>query len=170
MNNIYPKKDMVRFILAEEVRPELLGKLSLQGFMPGEQFRVAGQPPPNLPPGIAFLVPSLAFVFVIAGGQGKFVGHFRVIAPDKKTIVMDAAAEKPIETRTGKVSIFAMGAKPFFGPAFGTYSIRLDLDDTKYVFPMSVEKGDAKIVAGRPGAPSKKSPRPSSKVRGSAAA
>jgi hypothetical protein len=170
MNNIYPRKGNIRFILAEEVRPELMGKLSLQGFMPGEQFRVIGQPPPNLPPGIAFLVPSLAFVFAITGGRGKFVGRFRVIAPDKKTILMDVPAEKPIEARTDKISVFVMGARPFFGPAFGTYSVRLDLDDTKYVFPMSVEKGDVKIVAGRSGAAAKKTPRSSSKVRGSAAA
>jgi hypothetical protein len=139
MTNVYPKKRDVRFVLAEDVRPELMGKLSLQGFMPGEQFRVVGQPPSNVP-GVAFLVPSLAFVFVITGGTGKFIGRFKIVAPDKKTIVMDTAADKPIEARADKVSVFVMGARPFFGPSFGVYSVRLDLDKMRYVFPMTVMK------------------------------
>lgn len=145
MNAKLPRKQDIRFIVAEDIRPEIMGKISLQGLMPGEQFFVAGNPPSPLPPGmppVAFLIPSLAFVFVITGAAtGKFRGLFKIVAPDKKTVIVETPAANPIEKVAGKAALFATISKPFVGPAFGTYSVRLELNGAKFSFPMGIEKG-----------------------------
>lgn len=147
MSNKAPSKQDVRFILAEDIRPEIMGKLSVQGFIPGETFFVGGKPPPELGPNVAFAVPSLTFLFVITGGEGKFDGRFRVIGPDKKTMVVDTPAEKPIEKIKGKAALFATASKPFVGPAFGTYAVELELGSSKFRFSMTVQKGPKNLPA-----------------------
>ena len=141
MSKKLPTKRDVRFILAEDVRQELMGKASLQGFMPGDEFLVGGNPPPGAPPNVAFVVASLAFLFVVTGaGEGKFDGRFRAIAPDKKTVVFDSPAGQPLEKIADKAAVFGTVAKPFIGPAFGIYTVQLVLDKAKFSFPMTIGK------------------------------
>jgi hypothetical protein len=138
MNAKLPSKRDLKFLLAEDVRPEMGGKFSLVGLIPGERIAIQGEPPP----GVAFAIPSLSFVFILAGpSAGTFKGRFRIVAPDKKTIVSDVPLEKPIQKPAGKASMFAAAAKPFAGPAFGTYSVQLDLGKVNFRFPVTVEKG-----------------------------
>ena len=118
-----------------------MGKASLQGFLPGDEFLVGGNPPPGTPPNVAFVVPSLAFLFVVrGGGEGKFDGRFRVIAPDKKTAVFDSPSGQPLEKIADKAAVFGTVAKPFIGPAFGIYTVQLVLDKAKFSFPMTIGK------------------------------
>jgi hypothetical protein len=139
MSKQLPTKRDVRLILAEDIRHELMGKASLQGFMPGDEFLIGGNPPPGAPPNVAFVLPSLAFLFVITGGgEGKFDGRYKAIAPDKKTVIFDAAAGQPLEKLANKATVFGTVAKPFIGPAFGIYTVQLVLDKTKFSFPMTV--------------------------------
>jgi hypothetical protein len=113
-----PTKGGIKFILAEEVRQETGGKFSLLGVFPGGRFAVAGPPPPGVG-NAAIVLQSLAFVFIVEGGEGKQSGRFKILAPDKKTAVSDSPIEK-LEMVGGRPLIFATGAKPFIGPAFGT--------------------------------------------------
>lgn len=140
MSKKLPTKRDVRLILAEDVRHELMGKASLQGFLPGDEFLVGGNPPPGTPPEVAFVVASLAFLFVVRGGEGKFDGRYRAIAPDKKTVVFDVPAGKPLEKIADKAAVFGTVAKPFIGPAFGIYTVQLVLDKAKFSFPMTIGK------------------------------
>jgi hypothetical protein len=140
MSKKLPNKRDVLFILAEDIRQELMGKASLQGFLPGDEFLVAGNPPPGAPPNVVFAVPSLAFIFVIRGGEGKFDGRYRAIAPDKKTVIFDQPAGQPLEKIADKATVFGTVAKPFIGPAFGIYTVQLVLDKTKFSFPMTIGK------------------------------
>ena len=140
MSNQIPTKRDVKFLLSEDIRQEVHGKLSLQGYMPGEHFLVGGKPPDGAGSNVAFVLPSLAFLFVITGGEGKFSGRFKVIAPDKKTTLVDTPAEKPIDKPRGKTAVFAMTSRPFVGPSFGAYTVQLELDKAKFVFPMRIEK------------------------------
>ena len=149
MSNKLPTKRDVKFLLAEDVRQEILGKVSLQGLMPGDEFLVGGKPPPGVGANVAFVIPSLAFVFVVTGsGEGKFNGRFKIIAPDKKTII-EIPADKPIEKVAGKATMFMTAAKPFIGPAFGTYTVQLELDKAKFAFAMIIGKGPANARSRR---------------------
>jgi hypothetical protein len=140
MSTKLPTRRDVRFLLAEDIRQEAGSKSSLLGLIPGERFWVAGPPPAGAPATVAFVLPSLAFMFIITGGQGSFRGRFRIVAPDK-TVVVDTPLEKTIDVVTGRPSVFATASKPFAGPGFGEYSIQLELDKTKFAFPMVIEKG-----------------------------
>ncbi len=145
MNTRLPSKGDIKFLMAEDVRPEVGGKFSLIGVIPGERFAVQGEPPP----GVAFAIPSVSFLFVLGGASaGNFRGHFRIVAPDKKTVVTEMPFEKPIQKAAGKTAMFAAGSKPFIGPALGTYTAHLDLGKVKFKFPFTVEKAtDAKKEA-----------------------
>jgi hypothetical protein len=141
MNARLPTKRDVKFILAEDIRQEALGKSSLLGVIPGERFLVGGPPPAAAPANVEFVLSSLAFFFAITGGEGSFKGRFRILGPDKKTVVVDMPIDKPIEVVGGKGAVFATASKPFIGSAFGTYSVQLELDKAKFSFPMTIEKG-----------------------------
>jgi hypothetical protein len=143
MSKTLPSKRDIKFLLAEDIRQEALNKSSLLGLMAGERFAVAGAPPAGAPQNVAIALPSLAFVFVITGGEGTFPGRLKILAPDKTTVVVDAPAEKPLELASGKACLFALTARPFVGPAFGTYSVQLKVDKATFSFPMIIEKGRA---------------------------
>jgi hypothetical protein len=138
-----PTKRDVRFLLAEDIRQEASTRPTLLGLIPGERFMVGGSPPSVAPPGTAFVLPSLAFVFIITGGHGKFEGRFRIVAPDRKTPAVDIPVEEPIAIAPGKVSVFGTTAKPFIGSAFGKYSVELQVGNTSFKFPMMITKGAA---------------------------
>ena len=140
MSKKIPTKRDVRFILAEDIRQEAQNKSSLLGLIPGERFTVVGPPPAGAPPNVAFVLPSLAFMFIITAGNGSFNGKFRIIAPNK-TVVADVPLDKAMELVAGRVAVFATASKPFSGPGFGTYSVQLDLGQAKFAFPMVIEKG-----------------------------
>jgi hypothetical protein len=150
MSKKLPTKRDVRLILAEDVRQELMGKASLQGFMPGAEFFVGGDLAPGTPPNVAFVLPSLAFLFEIIGaGEGKFDGRYKAIAPDKKTVIFDTAVVAPIEKSAGKATIVGTVAKPFIGPAFGIYTVQLVLDKAKFSFPMTIGKAPFPTTIGK---------------------
>jgi hypothetical protein len=109
------------------------------GVFAGERFAVGGQPPPGAG-NAAIVIPSLTFVFIVEGGEGKQAGRFKILAPDKKTAITDSPIEK-IEMVRGRPSIFVSGAKPFIGPAFGTYTAQLEIGNAKFKFPFTIEKG-----------------------------
>ncbi len=142
MSTTLPKKREVRFLLAEDLRQEGLGKLSILGFIPGNRFAVGGDPPKQIP-GAAFVLPSVAFLFVIEGGEGKFGGHLRMFAPDGKTTVLDSPIQQPIEKVKGSPAVFGTGSRPFAGPAFGTYTIELALEKSKFRFSIVIEHAAA---------------------------
>ena len=142
MSNKLPTKREVRLLIAEDLRQEVHGKVTLVGLMPGEQFLITGKPDANAPPNVAFAIASLGFLIVITGGEGKFKARVKVIAPGKKkTTMIDVSMDKPIEKIAGRTAIFGTSAKPFVGPAFGTYTVQVELDKAKFAFPMKIEQG-----------------------------
>lgn len=146
MTHKLPIKREVRLIIAEDIRQEVLGKVTLVGLMPGERFLVSGKPDANAPTHVAFAVPSLGFLFVITGGEGKFKARIKVIAPDKKkTTIIDVSMDKPVEKIADRPAMFGTTAKPFAGPAFGTYTVQVNLNGEKFAFPMKIEQGPAEL-------------------------
>lgn len=138
MSTKLPSKRDIRFTVAEDVRHEAAGRYSLLGVFPGERFAVGG-PPPAQAQSAAFMIPSLAFVFTITGGEGKFSGRVRICAPDGKTILADSQIEG-IDLATGRSSVLANASKPFVGPSFGTYAVTLEIGTARFKYPLIIEK------------------------------
>ncbi len=132
---VLPTKRSVKFILAEDVRAEANGKFSLLGVFPGEEFHVAGDPPPELR--AAFVIPSVSFVFIVTDGQGEFSGGVTILGPDKKPV----GGEMPltgVKFEKGKPATISGGARPFIGAAYGTYFAELRLENARFRFPIRV--------------------------------
>jgi hypothetical protein len=139
MKSKTPAKHAIKFILAEDARSEGDGKFSLLGVFPGERVAVGGDLPPGLQ-NAAFVLPSLACVFILTGPEGKYPGHFSIVGTDKKLKILDAAIAQPIEIQKGQPAVFVTGLKPFIGPEFGSYSANLEIGKAKYRFPFVIEK------------------------------
>jgi hypothetical protein len=139
MNLELPSKRGVRFLLAEDIRSEGSGKFSLLGVFPGDRFSLIDPPPAIAVPGMAVVMPSLAFVFVVTEGKGKTTGTFRVVGPDRKTV----GAEMPtraIDLQEGRPSVIGATAKPFAAPTFGTYTAELSIGTATFRFPFTIDK------------------------------
>jgi hypothetical protein len=134
-----PIKHSVKFILAEDARSEGDGKFSLLGVFPGERVAIVGDPPPGLLNG-TFIMSSLVCVFILGGSDGKYPGHFSIIAPDKKSKVVDVAINQPVQILKDRPAVFVTNLKPFLGPAFGTYFVNLEIGKEKFKFPFVIEK------------------------------
>jgi hypothetical protein len=138
VNNKMPTKRDIKFILAEDVRGEGPSKFSLLGVIAGERLSIGGPPPLDIP-GAVFKLPSMAFVFIISNGVGKFPGRFRLIAPDKKTAIANSP-EETIDMQSGLTTVVANALKPFVGPVFGTYTVQLEIGNAKFRFPLIIDK------------------------------
>jgi hypothetical protein len=133
-------KPHVKFLLAEDVRQEAMGKISLLGVLPGERFLVSG-PPPTFPPGFpspVFVVPSLAFVFIVSDLGGNLAGRFSIVAPDGKTDIAKVDMAVPGQKNSPTVA-FSI-ARPFAGPSFGEYTIRLEIGTHRWKFALTIDK------------------------------
>jgi hypothetical protein len=139
-----PRKSAIRLILSEEARAEGNGKFSLLGVFPGERFQVGGETPPVGFEQFAFVLPSLAFVFVITDGEGRVPSKLSVLGPDKKPLFPETEIANGIEIKKGSPAIFLSGLRPFLGPKFGAYTIVLKMGKTAvFKFPFQVEKAPA---------------------------
>jgi hypothetical protein len=154
MNSKQGVKPRVKLLVAEDLRQEAMGKFSLLGILPGERFLVGG-PAPILPPGfpsVAFMIPSLAFVFIISGLEGKLTGKFSILAPDGKSEAGSSEMVPTVAAQKNSPTIAFAIARPFAGPTFGEYTIRLDIGKHKWRFPLVVEKApDPTQTPAKPG-------------------
>ena len=140
MTEKLPTKKDIKFLLSEDVRMEAGGKFSLLGVFPSDRFSVGGKLPTGVS-GVAFAIPSLAFTFVILprASYGKRPGRIKVFAPDKRTVLGDIELST-VDLKPGRSAVIANAAKPFAGPAYGTYTVELEIGSNKYRFPFTVEK------------------------------
>jgi len=132
-----PSKADVKFTVSEDIRQEGLGRFSLLGVFAGERFAVGG----DLPQGFgsaAFVLPSLAFLFVISKGEGTVPGSIKITAPDGKTVVGQSSGDFVMQA--DKATVIANIAKPFIGPAFGTYTVQIGIGPRRYKFPVVIEE------------------------------
>jgi hypothetical protein len=135
-DNKLPTRKDIRFLIAEDVRAEAGGKFSILGVIPGHSVSIGGSAPPHTP--FAFIIPSLALVFLIDGGIGTFAGRLKIVAPDKKTAVADMELQ-PMEMGPQRPSFVANIARPFAGSAYGTYIAELQIGSAKFKYHFVVE-------------------------------
>lgn len=141
-----PTKTDIKFLVSEDLRIEGQGKFSLLGVFAGERFAVGGDPPEGV--NAAFVLPSLALLFLVSGGEGKFSGSVRIVAPDGKTVIGQAAPAS-VSIRADRPATIANISKPFIGPAFGEYTVELEIGSAKYKFPLVIDRAPRKKRGGR---------------------
>ena len=142
MANKLPTK--IQFLLADAVRQEALGKLSLLGLYSGDVILLTGPLPKTLPEGQqALAIPSLAILATIMDGHGTFPTTGRLIDPNNKTFA--AGPVQPVtKTNSGPFN-YILPMVPFPVTAFGTYRFELTIKGKKYTYRFVVRHIDPKV-------------------------
>ena len=120
--------DLQSALLCDDVRQERNGKFILIGLYDGLGL-------PQFP----FRQQRLCIVTRWCSGEGKFVQHTRLVAPDLETVVMDG---RPIPVELPNTEASRTNVEIFMNVAFrepGTYWMEILLDDDlKLRFPLRV--------------------------------
>ena len=83
MSKQLPSQEKTIFLLCEDIRQELGGKISLLGVIPANHLTLEGMPQNSADA----VIPSLTFVFLFRDGEGEFNGKVGIIAPDEKELI-----------------------------------------------------------------------------------
>lgn len=119
MANIQPTK--TTFLIAEDVRPELNGKMTLIGFIAPNELQVDK----NTQFPTAF--PSICIVLVVHDGEGTFTVNASLTDPNG-TDVLVGAPSQPLEKKAGASTtmIFKVAPMIISKPGDFNFSVKLD--------------------------------------------
>src|ERR1700733_13771854 len=123
MKNILPRDEQLWFLVAQSVRNEGDGRMSLLGFFGTERITLATATLPATLP--------VTFIFLLREGEGSFAADFAIRDPDGQIVYEEdlPPAQKPLSTENHGI---AVTMAPLVVPAFGTYRITLRLDGKRY--------------------------------------
>lgn len=127
----------VNFLLAEEIRPEVEGKLSVLGLFAGNTVLV-GAPPVEAPMNAAAAIERLAILAVVSStkpGKHKFSG--RIFDPENNLYKPDAKFGEA-DIPEGYSHSIIIELKPFVIKTFGTYRLEFFVDGEPHKFEFQV--------------------------------
>lgn len=143
MANVYPKE--IQFLIADHVRQEEGGKLSLLGFYSGDAVLLKGPLPAEIPEGVGGIaLPGLTIVAVVRDGQGSFDSTFHLYSPDGRELGQGVKGQKLDKAKGGAASLI-VPIQPFPIPEFGIYRARLQLGKHEYEFQFKVGHFDPNV-------------------------
>lgn len=141
MANVHPKD--IQFLLADAVRQESGGKLTLLGFYSGHTVILQDPIPKDIPDHVhGIALPGLTIVATIFDGHGMFDGQFCLFSPSG--IPLGKGETAPIEKQKNVPSNLIFPIHPFPVPEFGTYRIVLKLNRHEHEFAFKVAHVDPK--------------------------
>jgi len=132
----------VRFLLAESVREEVGGKLSLAGLYSGDEVVMQGVLPSQLPPGVGgvALQHGLTVLALMKGGSGEFDLNMKILAPDGSQLAISENIKVNLQPdRTGNLIVPAI---PFPVHSFGTYRVQLFFGKKMYEYKFLIRHQD----------------------------
>ena len=130
----------VKFIIAEEVRPEANNKMSIMGLFPGDVIIVVkGNRPEGIPADTPAGIERLAILVMVneTVGLHKFKG--RIIQPSGQAY-NEFASLGEATIKKGFAHTVLIEVKPFVVKEIGMFSFEFFVDDLKYVFPFEVRE------------------------------
>lgn len=140
MRKAYPKE--VRFLLADGVREETGGKVTVLGLYSGDDVVLQGDLPPILPEGMLGLaLPNLSFLVVIKDGAGEFQVQYSLVDPMGGSIGRPNL-EQTISKQKGIPTNIIVQVSPFPLSSFGRYKFLLEIDGRKFEYPFLVRHQD----------------------------
>ncbi len=125
-----PTDGSVLFLIAEQVRPETGGKLSIIGFYAGGDILV----PENT---TQTVLSSLAFIFIFKDGEGQFKTRLTIMSPSGKQL---ADIELRETTFVGKSHSIVTQLAPFVTTEYGRYEVLLKLNEHVYARSFSLNR------------------------------
>jgi hypothetical protein len=158
-----------KFLICEDVRSELNGKLTLTGVYPGDIILLNKLPSATVvPEQFISILPRLAIVVFIRGATGRAkLGQAVVTAPSGTAIIRGSLGEFAFDNKKPATIIVQTG--PVGLPEIGTYRAEFSFDETKYSFTFEVQAAPDFVFAKKAGvtkssAPPKKQQRSTRRV------
>lgn len=139
MRRRYPKAENVKYLLCEQVRPELNKKLTLMGLYAGDQIVFLPAAPGQFP----YTLAGLAFVYIMKGGLGEFEARFKLLDPDNKPTYEVTLDPIKIESDATAGVVVQLGNVQFNSE--GDYTAVLLLGNKRYNFPIRISSASAQI-------------------------
>lgn len=156
MARLFPKN--VQFILADAVRQEVGGKLTMLGLYSGDVVLLNETLPPALPEGAAGMaLAGLTFLVRVLDGQGQFKYRVDLYGP-KGEMLGQRMTEQILEMQPGTTASLIVPVQPFPIPEFGIYRIVLTLNGRPYEFKFRVGHVDPTAIF--PHKPAEKTAKP----------
>lgn len=145
MANVYPKD--LQFLLADAVRQEDGGKLTVLGLYTGEAVLLKEPLPKTLPEGMKGLaLPGLTILATARDGHGSFNFSFKLYGPDGKSLGKGIVGAK-LEKQKFAPANLLIPVQPFPISGFGTYRAVFKLSKQhEYEFKFRVGHVDPKAV------------------------
>lgn len=139
MPKVLPKQ--LRFLLADSIREELGGKLTVIGLYTGGEVILQGAMPEDVPDGFeGIALPGLSILAVFEDGEGEFQVQFQVYDPSKRPLGKSAPTTVVKAKNATQNLIFPI--MPFPVPRLGRYRFELRLDNRKYEYSFTVRHVD----------------------------
>jgi hypothetical protein len=137
MKNILPRDEHVWFLVAQSIRNEGDGKMSLLGFFGTERIVIATATLPAVLP--------VTFIFLLREGEGSFAADFSIRDPSGQIVHEEdlPPAQKRFSTENHGI---AVTIAPLVVPAFGIYRIILRLDGKRYKRAFTIDPDDAPVI------------------------
>lgn len=128
----------IKFLVAEEIRPEMGGKFTVLGLIPDEVLIIESKRPENAPAEIPDGIERLALFLVVselADGVHKFKGQ--IFDPNGAPYNPQVAlGEASVEKGTSRSMIIEL--KPFIVRTYGAYRFDLYIDDELASFSFEI--------------------------------
>lgn len=139
MAKALPKQ--LRFLLADSVREELGGKLTVIGLYTGGEVILQNAMPAEVPEGFqGIALPGLTILAVFEDGQGEFEVQFQIYDPTNRPLGKSAPTTVVKAKNTTQNLIFPI--MPFPVTGLGRYRFELRLDNRKYGYSFTVRHAD----------------------------
>jgi hypothetical protein len=144
MANVYPKN--INFLLADAVRREEGGKLTLLGFYSGDTVLLKDTLPQVIPEGMEGLaLPGLTIVATVRDGHGSFNCGIHLIGPNGKALGKVVDGMKLVKGKDTSANLL-VPIQPFPIPEFGIYRVLLQLNKHEFEFKFRVAHSDPKAT------------------------
>ena len=137
----------VQFLLADFVREEVGGKLTVMGLYSSAEVLLQGEIPKAFPEGVKGLaIPSLTIVAVVVDGLGKFNARINLFDPYGMPLGIEAKGPGMVidKVAAGAANIL-IPISPFPIPAFGEYRLELELDTKKYFYSFKIRHSNPAV-------------------------
>jgi hypothetical protein len=143
MTRVYPTQ--VSFLIADVIRLELGGKVTLAGLYSGDQLLLEGELPKELPDNaVALALGGLSILIVLKGGDGRFPTSFAIDRPSGEPLGIQGALDE-ITLAKGQTHNLVLPIVPFPVFEFGQYILRLKLNKRTYEHKFVIRHCDPKV-------------------------
>jgi hypothetical protein len=125
------------FLLCEDVRPELNGKVTINGLFPGAKVLLLTKPKTKKAKGTVGRIDQLAILAMIENGSGSFPVTLLVKGPAGEKILEGKIGD--VLLAEGRTALLAFRMLPLIVPTFGSFRAEFTVGESVLPFEFHIE-------------------------------